>query len=121
MLKAFERCKKWCAVQRGWLKDYQYERYKLRLLTHKIGLWDVPENLRRDPVYARGIYITGFRADRMVSKERYEKDLLRLDVEISLLKAEDKQPRLLVLLQTLSSNMRYNLSLFDRYNISDFH
>jgi hypothetical protein len=55
-------------MQRGWLKDRQFQKYELGLLTRKIGLWNVPENLRRDPTYARGIYIAGFRADRMVSR-----------------------------------------------------
>jgi hypothetical protein len=121
VLKTIDRYKKHCAIRRGWRKDHQCQKYELKLLTREIGLWDVPESLRRNPAYARGIYISGFRADRMVSKERYEQDLLRLEVETSLVKAEGKHPVLLKLLQILSDDMQYNLKLFDLYNTSDFH
>lgn len=119
MLRA--RCKEFCTMQRSRRKEHQCQKYKLGLLTRKIWLWDVPESLRRDPAYARGIYIAGFRADRMVSKEHYKYDLLRLETEISLVEAEGKHSLLLEQLQTLSGVLQHNLSLFDLYDISDFH
>ena len=106
---------------REWRKEQRYQKYELQLLTRKIGMWDVPESLRRDPEWARGIYIMGFRADRMVSKERYETDLRKLEVEIALIEAEGKRPVLLERLQAVLEDMRYNLKLFDIYSISDFH
>lgn len=102
-------------------EDRLCRKYELQLLTRRIRLWDVPESLRRNPTYARGIYITGFRADRMVSRERYETDLRKLGVEIALIEAEGKRPVLLERLQAVLADMRYNLKLFDIYSISDFH
>ncbi|MPM85143.1 hypothetical protein SDC9_132220 [bioreactor metagenome] len=104
-----------------WREDRLCRKYELQLLTRRIRLWDVPESLRRNPTYARGIYITGFRADRMVSRERYETDLRKLGVEIALIEAEGKRPVLLERLQAVLEDMRYNLKLFDIYSISDFH
>lgn len=102
-------------------KERQYQKYEIKLLTRKIRIWDVPESLRRDPEWARGIYIIGFRADRMVSKERYQEDLLKLEVEIALIDAAGNQPILLERLQAVLVEMQYNLKLFDIYDISDFH
>jgi len=106
---------------REWCKEQWYQKYELQLLTRKIGMWEVPEGLRRDPEWTRGIYIMGFRADRMVSKERYEADLRKLEVEIALIEAEAKRPVLLEQLQAVLEDVRYNLKLFDIYSISDFH
>lgn len=106
---------------RKWRREQRYQKYELQLLTRKVGMWEVPESLRRDPEWARGIYIMGFRADRMVSKERYETDLRKLEVEIALIEAEGKRSELLERLQAVLEDMRYNLKLFDIYSISDFH
>lgn len=102
-------------------RDWQCEKFEQKLLTRKIRLWDVPESLRRDPMRARGIYIIGFRADRMVSKERYEEDLLKLAVEISMVEAMGNQPELVPQLQGILADMQSNLFLFDIYKITDFH
>lgn len=106
---------------REWREEQRYQKYELQLLTRKIGMWEVPESLRRDPEWARGIYIVGFRADRMVSKGRYETDLRKLEGEIALIEAEGKRSVLLERLQAVLEDMRYNLKLFDIYSISDFH
>ena len=42
---------------REWCKEQWYQKYELQLLTRKIGMWEVPEGLRRDPEWTRGIYI----------------------------------------------------------------
>ncbi|WP_312938762.1 hypothetical protein [Oscillibacter sp.] len=106
---------------REWLEEQRYQKYALQLLTRKIGMWDVPESLRRNPTHARGIYITGFRADRMVSRKRYEEDLLKLETEIALVDALGNYPVLLDRLQSVLRNMKRNLKLFELYDISDFH
>ena len=106
---------------REWLEEQRYQKYELQLLTRKIGMWDVPESLRRNPTHARGIYITGFRADRMVSMERYEEDLLKLETEIALVDALGNCPVLLDKLQSVLRDMQCNLKLFELYDISDFH
>lgn len=105
----------------GWLEEKLCQKYELQLLTRKIRLWDVPEYLRRSPTCARGIYIVGFRADRMVSRERYEEDLSKLSVEFCIIEAEGNQPELLARLRTVLDEMEHNLVLFDIYDISDFH
>lgn len=104
-----------------WYKDRQCRKYEDQLLTRKIGMWEVPESLRRDPDYARGIYITGFRADRMVSRECYEEDLLKLETEIALVDALGNCPVLLDRLQSVLRDMQRNLKLFELYDISNFH
>ena len=106
---------------REWREEQRYQKYELQLLTRKIGMWDVPESLRRNPSHARGIYITGFRADRMVSRKRYEEDLLKLETEIAFVDALGNYSVLLERLQAVLEDMRYNLKLFDIYSISDFH
>lgn len=105
----------------GWREEKLCQKYELRLLTRQIRMWDVPESLRRNPACARSIYITGFRAARMVSKARYEEDLVKLEVEISLVEAKDNHPVLLEQLRTILADMQYRLKLFDLYEISDFH
>lgn len=121
MFSVMKHCQEFCTTQRTKRKDFKFWKYQVGLLNRKIGLWDVPESLRRNPSYARGIYIVGFRADRMESRERYETDLRKLEVEISLVEAECNHPVLLVMLRTVLDEMRHNLSLFDIYDISDFH
>lgn len=121
MSNALDQFKERCAELNDRREEQRYQKYELQLLTRKIRIWDVPESLRRDPEWARGIYIMGFRADRMVSKERYQEDILKLEVEIALIEAEGKRPVLLERLQVVLEDMRYNLKLFDIYSISDFH
>jgi hypothetical protein len=106
---------------RKWREDRQYRKYENQLITRRIRLWDVPESLRRNPTYARRIYITGFQADRMVSRERYGEDLLKLETEIALVDALGNCPVLLDRLQTVLRDMQRNLKLFELYDISDFH
>lgn len=106
---------------REWREEQRYQKYELQLLTRKIGMWEVPESLRRDLEWARGIYIMGFRADRMVSRARYEEDLLKLEAEIALVDALGNCPVLLDRLQTVLRDMQHNLTLFELYDISDFH
>lgn len=97
------------------------QKYELNLLSRKIRLRDVPKRLRRNPVYARDIYVTGFRADRMVSKARYKEDLLLLQTEILFVEAKGERPVLLEKPQNILEQMQDNLRLFDLYDISDFH
>lgn len=106
---------------REWREGRQCRTYEDQLLIRRIRLWDVPESLRRNQDCARAIYITGFRADRMVSRERYEEDLLKLESEIALVDALGNCPVLLDRLQAVLEDMRYNLKLFDIYCIPDFH
>lgn len=104
------------------LKDRRCENYCVRLLSKKMCLWDIPEKMRNSSEYARKIYITGFRADRMVSKERYIEDLMKMRIEIILLENKKNTPiSLLKCLRTVHKEMENNLELFDRYKIEDFH
>ena len=57
----------------------------------------------------------------MVSRERYEDDLLKLETEIALVDALGNCPVLLDRLQTVLRDMQHNLKLFELYDISDFH
>lgn len=101
-------------------EEAQWEKYQSRLLTRKIRLSEVPESFRHNPRYGCVIYITAFRADRMVSKTRYEEDLEYFELELLLMEAGGKNLELLKHLQTVLEDMKKNLALFDVYKISDF-
>lgn len=122
MLNFPEFCGKLLLNYSEWRRERQYQKYALLLLTRKIRLWDVPKRLRRDPEYAPGIYIIGFRADRMVSRERYERDLCSFEQEVMLIGMEHApNPVLVERLQTVLGDMKRNLKLFDIYEIANFH
>ena len=122
MLNLPEFCGKLLSNYSEWHRERQYQKYALLLLTGKIRLRDVPKRLRRDPEYAPGIYIIGFRADRMISRERYERDLHSFEQELMLIGMECAlDPDLVKRLQTVLGDMKHNLKLFDIYGIADFH
>lgn len=122
MLNLPEFCGKLLSTYRERRRERQYQKYVLALLTGKVRLWDVPKRLRRDPEYAPGIYIIGFRADRMVSRERYERDLHSFEQEVMLIGMEHApNPVLVERLQTVLGDVKHNLKLFDIYGIADFH
>ena len=122
MLNLPEFCGKLLSNYSEWRRERQYQKYVLLLLTGKIRLRDVPKRLRRDPEYAPGIYIIGFRADRMISRERYERDLHSFEQELMLIGMEcAPDPALVKRLQTVLGDMKHNLKPFDIYGIADFH
>ena len=94
------------------LKDRRADHYTHLLLTDQIRLADVPKWLRRDYNCCFRIYVTAFRTDRSISLERYEDDLLNLDVEISLVQAAGNHI-LAEKLKRIKVSMEENLTLFE--------
>ncbi|KAF5048230.1 hypothetical protein DSECCO2_452180 [anaerobic digester metagenome] len=105
---------------RAMYEQVLWEKYHVKLLTQKLRLSEIPKKFRHNPRYARGIYITAFRADRMVSKAQYEEDLRYLEIELILLEAEGNNPSLHKDLENVLDDMRKNLILFDMHQIRDF-
>ena len=95
------------------LKDRRADHYTNLLLTDRIRLADVPEWLRRDYHCCFRIYVTAFRIDRGISSERYEEDLLNLDVEISLVQATGNHV-LAEKLKRIKVSMEEGLTLFEQ-------
>ncbi|MBQ9166921.1 MAG: hypothetical protein IJX67_00740 [Oscillospiraceae bacterium] len=94
------------------LKDRRADHYTELLLTDSIRLVDVPEWVRRDYHRCFRIYVTAFRIDRNVSLDRYEEDLLNLDVEISL--AQTRESYVLAeKLKRIKVSMEEGLTLFE--------
>ena len=99
------------------IKDRICQKYELLLLCKKKRLAQIPVWIRHDPEYCHVIYLTAFRADRLVSKERYMSDLSFLEAEILL--TED--PQIKEYLQGIYCDMQNNLNLFDTHDPKCFH
>lgn len=70
----------------GRLKLRQAKKYEHLLLCEKIHLRDVPLRFLRDLRTAPGLFIIAFRADRGISKEAFDADLLLMEREIEIAK-----------------------------------
>lgn len=95
------------------LKDRRADHYTELLLIDRIRLVDVPEWLRRDYHRCFRIYVMAFRIDQSISLERYEEDLLNLDVEISLVQAIGNHI-LAEKLKRIKNSMEEGLTVFEQ-------
>lgn len=93
-------------------KEKKLMKYVNALLSFKIKLQEIPRELLRDPFYCMTLYLSGFRADRGISKEQYLEDLDFLENELLIAKAK-KNAFLTEKLTILFEDMKSNLKLFD--------
>ena len=90
-------------------KCRRQEKYKYLLLMGEKKLQEIPRDLLRDPSVCTTLYISGFRADRGISREQYEDDLSFLRREMLLAEIEEN----MALKSELESSYKFVYSIYE--------